>query len=402
MVSGNGDSESVHLRGKEVVDKHSFRREEDKVLSALEDKLDDTTDIFESLDLVLGALEEVGYVYPRIYRHRHENDMCMLVISRGLPESLTQGRTSFEVSRNIILEETVLEDQVYVNTDVFSDPDLILGEKDPLFHIEKQGTNGVEGIVCLKYERRSQIYHNPIKGVIVANFDPKKKTVDDREELFLHYLANIVSRSVKGLLELRENKKIIDKEKAARKELEEANRQLRLKVMQDGYTGLFNKETFHRHMPISLGNAKRNGNTSYLLLIDLDNFKKFNDTYGHPVGDEMILEVGKVLKEVGKVYNKQEDDQSWRLSFYRNGGDEFTGVYRTENKDAAIELAETIRTRISGIRVSNLEATMTASVGIAPSQPNYTDWHKEWYKCADSALYICKNRGRDTVSYLEK
>lgn len=168
----------------------------------------------------------------------------------------------------------------------------------------------------------------------------------------------------------------------SRKEIEERNRHL---AMTDPLTGLANRTYFEERVNQSLRLAKREGSTLALMMIDVDDFKPINDTFGHPFGDA-------VLKEVANNFAKftRETDVVARL-----GGDEFAilMVNPANEKSPAIEAQRLIRECRKITSIMNEEVMIGVSIGIA-LYPHDANCINDLIKKADIALYDVKENGR--------
>jgi diguanylate cyclase (GGDEF)-like protein len=123
-----------------------------------------------------------------------------------------------------------------------------------------------------------------------------------------------------------------------------------------------------------------------LLLLDLDNFKQINDQRGHPVGDQVLANVGAVLRSVLRA----------RDFAGRNGGEEFAVLLPDTEIPAALEIAERIRAAVAGISLPGSDVSVTTSVGVVGFPDHATTLDRlEWL--ADAALYLAKRQGRNRV-----
>ena len=157
----------------------------------------------------------------------------------------------------------------------------------------------------------------------------------------------------------------------------------------DGLTGLLNKRTLTETAEQKLKSATRYAKPLAALICDIDHFKKVNDTYGHDVGDEVIRDLGKLLRQV-----KRDTDVVGRF-----GGEEFVVVCEQTSADGAFLLAERIRTELEALRFQTVqgELSVTCSVGIATFPEVGPDW-SHVFKAADEALYESKRSGRNQVT----
>ncbi|WP_391119879.1 diguanylate cyclase [Psychrobacillus sp. L3] len=159
----------------------------------------------------------------------------------------------------------------------------------------------------------------------------------------------------------------------------------------DYLTGLYNNRKFQEYAQ----NLLKTNDSFSLILLDIDHFKIVNDTYGHPIGDE-------VLKELAFRIKDSTNSQGGIVS--RNGGEEFSVLLSNIAADKSIEIAETIRQAIERrpFQVSTGEQlTITISVGVS-SYPENGHAIMELYKLADEALYIAKSSGRNKVMHIKQ
>ncbi|NNL76715.1 MAG: GGDEF domain-containing protein [Desulfobacterales bacterium] len=176
--------------------------------------------------------------------------------------------------------------------------------------------------------------------------------------------------------------------------LKDANEKLRELALRDGLTGLYNHRYFQELMDNELSRARRYKKPISLVLLDLDHFKKINDTYGHPVGDIVLKEVSKSIKNTIR-----ESDTAARY-----GGEEFAIVLpETDLKGAAI-VAERLRRAVERQRIDakGINVGVTISVGAACYQASAgTKEKSEIIASADNALYSSKHTGRNKISVVD-
>ncbi len=183
-----------------------------------------------------------------------------------------------------------------------------------------------------------------------------------------------------ALAELRELKLI----------LEERNAELDLLSSQDGLTGIPNRRTFDNTLADEWGRAQRNRRQISLIMIDVDHFKLFNDTYGHQKGDECLQAVA---SSIDAAVSRNGDLVA------RYGGEEFAVILPETDLKGAKTVAEAIRSAIAGLNIehSSSQTTdhVTVSLGCASITPNHGVDHESLIKHADSALYQAKKKGRN-------
>ena len=159
--------------------------------------------------------------------------------------------------------------------------------------------------------------------------------------------------------------------------------------IKDCLTHIYNRNYFEKTVDFLLKKAKQNKKKVLFFIIDIDYFKKINDTYGHPIGDLVLVEVANIIKR-----NLKEND-----IFARIGGEEFA-VFIEDYKDDPIKLAEKIRKAVeeSIIKIENKIIKVTVSIGGVVSDKydyNYL------YKKADENLYEAKKeRNKTVITYL--
>lgn len=146
----------------------------------------------------------------------------------------------------------------------------------------------------------------------------------------------------------------------------------------DGLTGLYNRRYFKELMNLEFSRVKRNSSSFSVLMIDVDNFKNYNDTKGHPAGDELLKKAAQVFKN-----SLREVDLVCRY-----GGEEFIIMLTQTDKKGAQIVAERLRVQIS------LYLPATVSIGVA-SFPDDAQENQALIEKADVALYKAKQTGKN-------
>jgi two-component system cell cycle response regulator len=185
---------------------------------------------------------------------------------------------------------------------------------------------------------------------------------------------------------------LLQKERSERERIAEALRESEQKYRDlciiDDLTGLYNSRHFYFQLKVELDRSNRYEQPLTLLLLDLDNFKTFNDTYGHVEGDQVLMRLGQVVKRC----LRQTD------SAYRYGGDEFTILLlMTPREDGAVT-AERIRAEFNRETFSaapGQHVHVTVSIGLAQYRMN--EEIKTFIHRADQLMYQGKRTGRDRV-----
>ena len=174
----------------------------------------------------------------------------------------------------------------------------------------------------------------------------------------------------------------------ARKTLEAQAKILEMMSSTDELTGLMNRREMNKRAPELINQAKRYMHTIALLMIDIDHFKKVNDSLGHAEGDRVLREVGLRLQTFGR----QTD------LIARFGGEEFIMLLPDTDAADANQLAARLHKLISEIEVDNLPVTV--SIGVTMNDGSQT--LDELTKQADLALYQAKENGRNRTIFYQK
>lgn len=163
----------------------------------------------------------------------------------------------------------------------------------------------------------------------------------------------------------------------------------------DGMTGLYLKHYFLARLNEEFRRAKLNETPLSLIMSDIDHFKRVNDTYGHQGGDQALIGLAGVIREV--VSSLEGDEIPGRY-----GGEEFCVLMPGASPERAYEIGEMIRQKIesSSIPIEDKFAKITISIGISsyPLNKNRIQDPEDFIKLADEALYICKEKGRNCVT----
>jgi len=168
-------------------------------------------------------------------------------------------------------------------------------------------------------------------------------------------------------------------------ELKEKSNLLEYQATHDQLTGLYNRQKFNEIFTKEIKREKRYENSLSLIIFDIDNFKNFNDTYGHDVGDEVLKLISKIVLE-----NVREHD-----TIVRWGGEEFLILLPQTQINGAKNVAEKIRIAIENYKAENIPAQITASFGISKLEDG--DNETSFIKKADVALYQAKREGKNRI-----
>lgn len=158
-----------------------------------------------------------------------------------------------------------------------------------------------------------------------------------------------------------------------------------LMAHRDVLTGINNRSTFDATLTREINLARRNGNDLAMLVIDIDHFKRVNDTYGHAAGDEIIKRVAQLVQN-----SLRNTDH-----IFRYGGEEFVALLEASDCEKACVIADRILESVRSTHIDWLEQKLTVAVSIGVSCLTESDTPSDLFKRADRALYEAKNTGRD-------
>ncbi|NLZ38318.1 MAG: diguanylate cyclase [Firmicutes bacterium] len=177
-------------------------------------------------------------------------------------------------------------------------------------------------------------------------------------------------------------------------ELEETNRVLYLLSLKDPLTNLWNRRHFDECFRIEWNRALRYKRPLSLMMIDVDNFKEYNDYYGHKAGDECLVIIAQTLKD---AFKRGTDLVA------RYGGEEFIVIMAEISREEAIARAEFVRKKIEDLRIPHKKSPVsdyiTVSIGVATLIPDETLSANDLFAMADQALYQVKEGSRNSVAF---
>ena len=228
----------------------------------------------------------------------------------------------------------------------------------------------------------------------IKNYDGSNELIFDKyQELLKNYkkLLNQIQYIIKisdnyqfELISAKENlKSEIEERKKAEKELKKIS-------TRDQLTGLYNRREFEKIIKKEWRNSIREATPISLIMIDIDNFKEFNDNYGHLAGDNCLQKVSKIMQNTLK---RPRDFVA------RYGGEEFVAILPDTDQEGASHVAESLRKNIKNAQIphkySSVSDYVTVSLGVATT--NHADLlvYEEVLDEADSALYKAKKNGKN-------
>lgn len=221
---------------------------------------------------------------------------------------------------------------------------------------------------------------------VVAENEP----FSDNERQFIRNVFDVVRSAEENDVRARDLQERLTRLELQNLELIMTNRVLSEVTARDSLTGLYNRWYVMDKIESEINRSLRHGSPMALMLLDIDHFKRINDTFGHTAGDQVLQSVGKLLKESCRVYDVPG----------RYGGEEFCVLLPQMEVGNSPSVAERIQHRLASNEMSfgGASVTVTASIGIAgldaaggqsPLSPTAL------IDRADRALYTAKNRGRN-------
>jgi two-component system cell cycle response regulator len=159
----------------------------------------------------------------------------------------------------------------------------------------------------------------------------------------------------------------------------------------DGLTKLYNSRSFYSQLELEVDRYNRYKHPLSLLLLDIDNFKEFNDNFGHLEGDKVLVRFSQIIKSCLRTND----------SAYRYGGEEFTVILPETNGDEAKTVAQRIRSSLETEKfkpIPDKNAKITISIGVTQYFPK--EELSAFIRRADKAMYLSKKNGRNRVSVL--
>jgi two-component system chemotaxis family response regulator WspR len=207
----------------------------------------------------------------------------------------------------------------------------------------------------------------------------------------LELVARIRHHS-RGYIRLLQRDAALRSLRASQEELARTNLELRTLAALDGLTGIPNRRRFDEALGVEWQRARRQGAPLSLLLCDVDCFKDYNDSYGHPAGDLCLKKTAAAL--ISQL--KRPADLAARY-----GGEEFAILLPDTGLDGALKLAEDCRRHLEGAAMphpATAGGVVTMSIGVASVMPGDGNTAEELVAAADGALYAAKRGGRNRIA----
>jgi len=183
-----------------------------------------------------------------------------------------------------------------------------------------------------------------------------------------------------------------EKIKERTEELNQKNEELKRLTLVDGLTGIFNRRYLEDHLTSYFKEAKLSGKPLSILMIDIDNFKLYNDRKGHVAGDQLLVKFAQLLNDLCLP----------NCFVARYGGEEFSIVLMDYSSLEANQFAENVRLAVEEQKYehsSNL-TYVTVSIGVSSTENHFFTLKEELIRRADQALYASKSNGKNLVTFL--
>ena len=214
---------------------------------------------------------------------------------------------------------------------------------------------------------------------------------------FIYNANGLPEKMVFIIRDITKRKMIESKMQQLVQQLEIERNTAQLNAITDSLTGLFNRGHFDKTLRTEFSRLTRSGSRLSLIMLDIDHFKKFNDSYGHIAGDKCLQMVAATLKS---SIERETDIVA------RYGGEEFIIILPDTDEKGAMILGELIRKKIEDLAIPHIESEtskyVTVSVGIITIDSTDLISADQALKLVDEALYIAKEKGRNRCVYSSK
>lgn len=275
--------------------------------------------------------------------------------------------------------DTIDEELVHFKNDCKNYlPWQVIQSREPFINLEASEENDFQPSLSKYVLSIPMIYDKVALGTInIHTMGPKYKL----NEQHIEFINNLSGQAALAF----QNSHMYSQLKQQAKFLEK-------QAITDGLTGLFNHRTFQQKLSEEITRSRRYGMPLSLVLFDIDFFKKFNDTYGHQFGDEVLRTISTLIHNSIRTIDIAA----------RYGGEEFAIILPHTDLEGALTVAERIRTEVDNHVFTNQEGTLhvkvTISLGVA--QWNGYDPKNKLVEAADQELYKAKHNGRNQVQPL--
>lgn len=256
----------------------------------------------------------------------------------------------------------------------------------------------ISGLELLKSIRQNPVTHE-IPVIMLSSEDEPRTKVQAFESGANDYLVKLPDKielvarlryHSKAFVHKLQRDKVFEALQKAQAELEKQNIELLRLSQLDGMTEIANRRYFDECIIIEMKRSVRNQQPLSVIMLDVDHFKRYNDTYGHLQGDDCLRKIPAIIK---KQLHRPAD------LIARYGGEEFVLLLPETDLDGAKIIAESICTAIFNAKIPHGSSTtasyVTVSLGVTSGLPSSSDTPEQWLKQADEMLYQAKASGRN-------
>jgi putative two-component system response regulator len=316
---------------------------------------------------------------------------CKILIVEDDPAVLAKLRELLAATGEIVYVATTGEEALK-----------ILSEQQPRVVISDWVISPPDGVELCRRVRHEQVCPEPVYFVMLTAHSNKNRLLDayaagvddfvskpfDPEELLVRIRAGIRSAKL--------HDELVRKAAASRSmnaELAIVNSRLERLSITDELTGLFNRRHAMFRLDEQWALAQRYGRPLTIAMVDIDHFKRINDTYGHDAGDVVLRQVAAILREETRGTD----------ALCRVGGEELLIILPSQTIQEAFICAERYRTKCAThpFKINNVTIAVTISIGIATRMPHLEQF-TDLLRAADQALYAAKRSGRNVVHSAEQ
>lgn len=376
----------IESERKSVIDELEKRNAESESLRETTVIVTSTLDVSEAVQRILGQLKRV-MAYDSASVWLYEGTTMHLMGGDGIPDIPEEDRhyTVGENEPDYPLWTQglpyILLDDVQENYPQFREPSInyIRG----WLGVPLKARGELIGIISL--DSRKVGYFTHADAQLALNFANQVSIAVENARLFSNLEDKLVQRQ--DLIdELDSTNSILEREIEKRKRIQDELQKL---ARTDSLTGLFNRRYFFEIAEKEFAESTRYNRPLSVIILDLDLFKDINDTYGHLIGDQALIHIGKLLQ----IAIRTPDTAA------RYGGEEFVVLLPETESAQAILFAERLRKLVedSPVQNGNASISLTASFGVAGYQTKGEEKFDQLISKADQALYMAKGNGRNRV-----
>jgi len=318
-----------------------------------------------------------------------QNDSLLNTTTNKLEKKLNQLKFKIQEDTNTIAIESIIKNKIITVDDVYLCEEFNFTSSKSFDQEYSYKTKSILTAPLINCSTNEQI--GVIQLINKKDTDGTLIAFTQNDKEFISMSSYFISLSIINITNiittLSEHNNILEKEINIRTEklTELANK--------DPMTKLFNRRYLQDITSHIINISNRLNNPIGIMLIDIDNFKKINDKYGHAIGDKVIISLANIFEN-----NTRQSDISIRF-----GGEEFVIILPNTNKENTLKLANKIKNDVENfiLKVKDETVSFTISIGITIVNKKDKTFENS-LSIADKALYISKENGKNQISFLEK